>query len=221
MAHTARLRRKDLKRPDEFLTLTGHALTWARANQRTVTIIGGTALALLVGISAAISLHRTKDRDANADLGRAMIAYRDAKGAGGANQLNDVARRWSSTPAGAFAKLLAASVELRRDNADSALVSLRELGDDRSLPSYLTQQAVLGDGYALEAKNQCDQAIAKYAAAAAIDGPYIAQALLSQARCLQTTGQADKAHELYERIRKDFPEVAARELIEGKLPANP
>ena len=36
MAEKVRLRRKDIKRPDEFITLTGQALAWGREHQQLV-----------------------------------------------------------------------------------------------------------------------------------------------------------------------------------------
>jgi tetratricopeptide (TPR) repeat protein len=219
VAEPHRLRRKDLKRPDEFVTVTAQAIAWARANQRIVTLLGLGALAVVVGISVAVGVRSARQRDANADLAGAWARFRDTKGEGGAAQLAEVGRRWSGTGAGTVAKLLAASAELRGDNAESALLQVQELLTQADLASYLRQEALVAYGFALEQKKQSDQAIAKYAEAAQLSGPYTIEALLAEARLRVAAGQKEQARALYERVQKDFPEAANREQLDAKLAA--
>lgn len=68
MADKARLRRKDIKRPDEFFTLTGRALTWVRQHQQLATWGGVGLLACLVAVGVASAYRGARQRDANADL---------------------------------------------------------------------------------------------------------------------------------------------------------
>ncbi|MBI4515890.1 MAG: hypothetical protein HY699_08760 [Deltaproteobacteria bacterium] len=220
MARTTRIHRKDLKRPDEFVTISAQALAWLRANQRAVGwAAGGIAAAMLASV-AFVAVRQARERDANADLGRALVPYRDAKtSADAASQLAEVARRWSSTSAGQVAKLMAASTEIRNDNPDTGIVGLQEALALPSLPGYLKQQALLGYGYALEKKSELGEAASKYAEAAGLDGPYTAQALAAEARARKALGQGDQARAVYERLKKDFPEAAEREQIDDRLGA--
>ena len=45
-AKRVRIRRKDLRRPDEFETLTGETFVWAQHHQTTLIVAGVAALAL-------------------------------------------------------------------------------------------------------------------------------------------------------------------------------
>lgn len=219
MARPARIRRKDLKRPDEFVTTTAQALAWAQSNQRTLALVGGAVLAVMVagGVFAAVRHART--RDANEDLARALVAYRDPKSTDAARQLSEVGQRWTGTTVGTVAQLLGVSAELRNNNAETALVVL-DSAQTSGLPQYLQQQVLIGEGYALDAKGKPSEAWAKYAAASALGGPYSYTALLAEARGREAGGDPQKAKELYERIKRDFPDGPDRELIDGKLAAS-
>jgi predicted negative regulator of RcsB-dependent stress response len=219
VARSARIRRKDLKRPDEFLTLTSQALEWARANQRTLVVAGIAAVLIVVGVSGFIALRRARQRDANADLARALISYRDDKPSDAAKQLSEVSQRWPSTAAGEFAALVAADAELRAANAKAAIAGFESVLAAPELPPYLRQQAVLGYGAALEQQGQAKEALAKYSEAAETDGPYKAQAMLAAARVHDALGQHSEAVALYQKLQQDFPDVAKREGVELKLAA--
>ena len=69
MAKT-RIRRKDLKRPDEFVTLSARVLVKLREHGRVVAWTGGAALLVLAGVGGFMALRTAKLRDANADLER-------------------------------------------------------------------------------------------------------------------------------------------------------
>ena len=220
MPRPSRIRRKDLKRPDEFVTISAQVLAWAQSHQQQLTIaVVGVAI-VIAGAAAFVSLRHARVRDANADLARALIAYRDAAKAGEAgNQLAEVGRRWSGTSVGDVAQLLAGSAELRHDNADSALVTFQGI-ETRDWPPYLKQQALLDLGYALDRKGQRPEAIGKYGEASALGGPYTFNALLAEARAQEAAGDATKARALYERIKRDFPDSPEKDLIESKLSAS-
>jgi len=217
VSRPARIRRKDLKRPDEFVTVTTQALAWARMNQRTLTGIGAAIAVAIVAVAAFLGLRSARVRDANVDLAHALEVYRDpAKVGEAAKQLAEVSDRWSGTAAGDVAQLLAAETELRRDNLDSALATIQR-ANDHAWPPYLKQQLLLVYGEVLEKKGQGAEAIAKYTEAASLGGPYTFEALLGQARLHEAAGDKTKAHALYEQIKRDFPDAPDHEFIEAKL----
>ena len=219
MARSTRIRRKDLKRPDEFLTLTGRTLDWARANQRPLLVAGIAALLVVLGISGLVGLRRARQRDANADLARALSSYREGKPADVAKQLSEVSDRWSSTSPGQFAGLLAAEAEVRAGDPKSAIAGFESVLALRGLPPYLRQQAVLGYGSALEQEGQTKEALGKYSEAVEMDGPYKAPAMLAAARLHDALGEHAEAVALYKKVQQDFPDVASREGVEPKLAA--
>lgn len=217
MARSTRIRRKDLKRPDEFLTLTSQALEWARTNQRTLVVAGIAAVLIVVGVTGFIALRRARQRDANADLARALGSYRETKPSDAAKQLSEVSQRWSSTAAGEFAALLAADAEVRAANPKAAIAGFESVLASPDLPPYLRQQAMLGYGSALEQQGQAKEALSKYTEAAEADGPYKPQAMLAAARLHDQLGQHAEAVALYQKVQQDFPDVAKREGVELKL----
>ena len=220
MSRPARIRRKDLKRPDEFVTVTTQVLAWSREHQRMLTGVGAVVGVAIVAVSAVIGVRTARVRDANIDLARALAVYREpAKTAEAAKQLAEVSDRWSGTTAGDVAQLLAAATELRRDNVDSALTMLQAAAG-REWPPYLKQQLLMTWGAALEKKGQGPDAISKYAEAASVGGPYTFEALLAQAHAQEAAGDKTKAQALYEQIKRDFPDAPDHELIDSKLAAN-
>ncbi len=212
-----RFRRKDLKRPDEFVSRGRQLLDWATENARTLSwaLAGVAAVVLLV--MGFVSVRHARVRQANEDLGHALADFRDGHYAQAGSQLAEVASRWQSTAAGRIASLYAANAALNADNFESATVLLQDVLGAQEWPAYLQQQALLDLGYALEHKGDAANAAARYDEAAALEGPYTAAALLSAARCHEQTGEKDKARELYQRFQREFPDAAEAEVVGVKL----
>lgn len=218
MAEKARLRRKDIKRPDEFHTLTGRAVTWVREHQQLVTWGGAVAVALLVAIGIATAYRGARERDANADLTRAMTKLGTDQYAAAASELIDVSVRWEGTGVAPVAGLLGANAAIRGGDADKAIAEITRLqGQAASLPTYLQQQLLLAWGAALAAKQQWLEAAAKYKDAAALSGPYTGEAILGEARTRELAGEADRARELYKQAYDQFPDLPDRDLVAAKL----
>lgn len=214
-----RFRRKDLKRPDEFVNRGRQFLAWGRANVRLWSWgVGGVAvLALILG--GFFSVRSARDRQANDDLTRGLGEFQAGRYSEAATQLRDVASRWSSTAAGHIADLYAANADLKADNLESASVLLNDVVNGRAWPSYLQQQAVLDLGFTLERKGDVSAAAARYAEASSLEGPYTPTAILGEARCREQAGERDKARELYERFTREFPQAPELEVVGAKLSA--
>ena len=216
MADKGRLTRKEIKQPDEFITLSGQALTWIRANQQLATIIGAAVVILIAVIGIGGAYHTAQQRDANADLGRAMARYDASDYAAAAAQLEDVSTHWSGSQVAAIAGLLAANSALRAGEADKALTALNGVPTS-GLPVFLQQQHAVTWGAALAAKEQWADAAAKYKEAAAISGPYTGDAIVGEARAQEKAGDAAKAKELYRQAYEQFPDMPGRELLAAKF----
>ncbi|MEO8603826.1 MAG: tetratricopeptide repeat protein [bacterium] len=216
MAEKQRLTRKEMKRPDEFLALSGQAVTWIRANQQLVTVIA-VGLAVLVAVVGIAGAYRAAQRrDANADLARALSKYDSSDFPAAATQLEEVSTRWSGTQVAALASLLAANSALRAGEADKALTALGAL-QSSSLPVFLQQQQLVAWGAALSIKEQWADAAAKFKDAAALSGPYTAEAIVGQARAQEKAGDPAKAKELYRQAYEQFPEMPGRDLLAPKF----
>ena len=113
MAEKVRLRRKDIKRPDEFHTLTSQAVAWAKEHQQLATWGGVAAIAIIVAIGIAAAYRGARERDANADLARAMQTLGANDYAAAASALLEVSGRWDGTGVAPVAGLLGANAALR------------------------------------------------------------------------------------------------------------
>jgi outer membrane protein assembly factor BamD (BamD/ComL family) len=212
-----RFRRKDLKRPDEFVSRGRAYIEWAQANVRTLSWgVGGAALLALVA-AGYFSLRSARVRQANDDLDRAIVEFHAGHYSQAAAQFADVASRWQLTPVGRVADLYAANAQLKAANFEGAATALQAAIGNRDWPPYLQQAALLDLAFALEQKGDAQTAAARYAEARAIEGPYTAMALLGEARCRAQAGEKDKARELYERFSREFPQAPEVDLVGAKI----
>ena len=200
-----RFRRKDLKRPDEFVNAGRNALDWARGNSTRLYQIVGAFVAVLVVIGAFYSLRGARARQANEDLGSALALLRTGKYADAATQLTEVATRWQTTGPGQIARLYAASASVKAGKFDEAAKLLGDAGEGGGITPYLRQQALVTLGFALEQKGDTAGAATRYQEAAGLEGPFTADAILGAARCRERLGDSAAARDLYQRYAREFP----------------
>ena len=147
-----RFRRKDLKRPDEFVSRGRQVIVWAQANVRLVAQVGGGLAAVVLLIIGLLSVRTARVRQANEDLTQALVALRAGHNSEAATQLMDVANRWQSTTPGRIARLFAADANLKTDNLDGAAAALEELLTVPDWPPYLHQEVLATLGFILDRK---------------------------------------------------------------------
>ena len=214
-----RFRRKDLKRPDEFVTRGRAFIQWASGNVQTLSwAAGGFAVAVLA-IAGLFSQRTARVRQANEDLAQALTGFQAARYADAASQLAGVADRWQSTPIGHIASLYAAEAEAKANNVDAASTRLRDIVAAGQPSSYLRQQALVALGAVLERKGDVAAAAEQYAQAIKAEGPYTATAILGEARCREQAGEKDKARTLYERFAQEFSQAPEIEIVQAKISA--
>jgi hypothetical protein len=195
-----RIRRKDLRRPDEFVELSGQAWQWLTHHRVTVYAVAGAVVLALVGArgirayqehraeTAADALQAALATYSGGNATEAMAAFADVPAVGSYGTLANLYRGRAAVVAGD----LAAAVE-----------SFRRAAADGAAPAYLRQQAVFGLADALARSDDREGAIAQYEAAAALAGPLAIDARMSAARLYEVTGATDKARALYEATLKD------------------
>lgn len=213
----ARFRRKDLKRPDAFVTTSQRVFAWALSHQREFLLAGGLAAAVLVVVGGYSAYSGAQHRQANEDLARALAPLRAEKYDEAATQLTSVADTWSSTGAGRIARLYAADAEIAAGRPERAAAELQKALAGALPADYLHQQAALNLGLALEQKQDIKGAAEHYDRAAAMQGPYRALALLRAARMRERLEQRKRAVELYETFLREFPAAPEAEFVEARL----
>jgi predicted negative regulator of RcsB-dependent stress response len=214
-----RFRRKDLKRPDEFITLGRALFTWASGNVQTLSWgVGGFAIVVLL-IAGFFSLRTARVRQANDDLNQALVAFHGGRYSEAATQLAGVADRWQSTPVGHIAALYAAHADVRAINLNAARMRLEAAVTTSEPAPYLQQQALADLAFAKERAGDAAGASDLYAQAVALEGPYTALALLGEARCREQAGEKDKARTLYERFVREFSQAPEVEIVQPRIEA--
>jgi predicted negative regulator of RcsB-dependent stress response len=212
-----RFRRKDLKRPDAFVTTSEQLITWALEHQRNLAIAGGAIAVVLALIAGAGALNAARTRQANEELASALGPFLTEQYAEAATQLRTVADSWASTDVGRIARLYAADAQLAAGNTEQAANDLQAALADPPPADYLTQQAALNLGTALESKGDLAAAADQYAKAAGMEGPYRGLALLRQGRACEKLGDKKRAVEAYEAFVRDFPEAPEADIAEARL----
>ena len=212
-----RIRRKDLKRPDEFVTLTTRAIRWCQANARVAVLAVIGIAVVLVGLAITSAYRSARQRNANADLSRALLAMRADDLSRAAQEFTDAANRWSPSLPGQLASVLAANTVLRQGNAESAVAAIeRVAATSGDLPVYLQQQVQFVWAVALESGSKWKEAADKYAAAAAMSGPYRGPAILGEARSRELAGDSQRARELYQAYVEEFSDMPDSEIVRAK-----
>jgi tetratricopeptide (TPR) repeat protein len=216
-----KIRRKDLRQPDEFVEFTGRAWRWLRDNQ--TTAIGAVVLGVLVfaGISG---LRQYRDyRAANAAesfrRGVDLLAAGDAAGA------EKVFGELAAVAAyGALADLYRGHAALEAEDYPAAASAFQAAAGRPELPPYLRQQALYNLGVALGQQGDSAGAQARYEEAAELTGPFTVDAQVAAAQLSDAAGQTRKARELYQQAVGEAEGIGPsqddlRQLAEARLAA--
>ena len=217
-ARRLKIRRKDLRKPDEFETLTGQALAWADEHRPVVWGLLAIALVALAG-SLAIGRWRTSRYDA------AAVAFRSAQARFDEGKFQDavgdfayVAERYPRTPFGRLAGLYRAHALARQGDQAAAATAYAEYLASAGRVDYLRQEALMGLGRAKEATGDAAGALDAYTQAGALPGPYRDEARLAAARLEQAAGHADRAQAIYAGLLADAADPATKSFVAAKVP---
>jgi len=217
-AKRIKFRRKDLRKPDEFETLTGQAVDWADANRPLV--IGIVAAVLVVAIVfLGLARWRSSRNEAAATAFRAAhAAFTANKFSEAAQAFAEVADTYPSAPYGKLARLYRAHALAQQGDGAGAAIAYDEYLNSPPDSEYLRQEALNGLGHAKEETGDSAAALDAYTQAGALAGPFRTEALLSAARLHEAAGQQDKAREIYASLAKQAPDPETRAFLASKLP---
>lgn len=213
-----RVRRKDLKSPDEFLSLTQRVLAYARQNRREV-IIGALTVVSLMALALGVRAYR------NWQTGRASDALRRAYQELAADHLDlaadsftVVASSWPSTLEGKLALVYAGNcyAELgRKAEANSTFTELLA----RTRDEEFRQIALYNLGVLKRETGDSAGAQEDLGAAAAVPGPLRGVAWLTKLRERKLGGELLEATEnaVPSGLSPEAREYAASRLAAGDL----
>ncbi len=219
MARHPKLRRKDLKKPDEFVTFTRKLVDFAREH---ATVAIGAALvvaALLLG-AGGFSLWTQMERGAaNVAFASARTLFVSEEYKPAQEAFQSVAERYSGTIYGATALLYAADSALASGDYETAGTLYRRFLAGDSAPEYLRQAALVRLGLAEERAGRIGEARRTYEEAHGLVGPFAADALLGQARTARLSGDAAAARRLYEQFLDAHPSSPMLVTVRSELAA--
>ena len=159
-ARRIKIRRKALRQPDEFHTLTSQAMAWLDAHRE---FAAGIALAALVAAAAVVAVSQYRA----SQVGRAAESFRAAQATFEARHFADAAaafevlgETYPRTPSGRLAGLYRAHA---REGSGDATGALEAYTQAAALEGPYRQDALLGEARLQEAAGNVDAARGLYA----------------------------------------------------------
>src|SRR2546430_4728592 len=213
--HAGRLkiRRKDLRKPDEFETLTGQAVAWADEHRPVVYGVLAVAVVVLAG-SLAIGRWRAARNDAAAVAFRsAQESFDEGKSQDAAQDFAYVVERYPGAPFARLAALSRAHALARQGDQAAAATAYGEYLASAAVPDYLRQEALVGLARAKEAAGDMAGALDAHTQARAPPGADRDHALLSAARLEQAPRPPARAPAVHPRLPKDAPDPPPKALV--------
>jgi predicted negative regulator of RcsB-dependent stress response len=217
VARTERIRRKDLRQPDEFMTLSRRAVVYAEDNRTTVFLVGGAIVLVLAAVLIYRAVRASRETAASRAYAAAHVFMEDRKYSEAAGAFQAVADGYGSTGYAALAQLQAANALLAADRAAEAATAYQKFLDSGPPTDYLRQLALTRLAHAHEKNDKPQEALAAYGEAAALSGPFVEEALLGQARAAEAAGDAAHAKALYEQFLTKFPASDQRTLVTARI----
>ena len=217
-AKRLKVRRKDLRKPDEFETLTGQAVDWADANR---SLVGAIAIGILVIAAIAIGVARwraSRDAAASADFQAAHARFAASAFDEAANGFEQVASDYPRAPFGRLARLYRAHALAQKGDAAAAATAYTEYLASSPPADYLRQEALTGLGHAQEGSGDTKGALESFTQAGAIAGPFHNDALLAAARLHEAAGENDKAREIYASLLPNANDPEFKAFLQSKVP---
>ncbi len=186
-----RVRRKELKGPDEFISLTQRALEYAKQNEREVTF-AVLALVALVGAALGVRAYRGWQlARAEEALGRAYREMTENRLDRAAEGFTAVASGWPSTPPGELALLYLGNCEADLGRDEEAKASFTGL-IGRTRDEALLQIAHYNLGMLKRKAEDTAGAMEEFRAAGTTVGPLQGAAWFAGVRIRERLGKADE-----------------------------
>ncbi|RMF86838.1 MAG: tetratricopeptide repeat protein [Nitrospinota bacterium] len=214
-----KLSKKDLKQPDEFITLSTRAILFARKHKREVLWGVGILVGILLIVTGVTYYFRTLNRQAFALLTEANTLAESAEKRGEAQKLYEkIVQDYSLSRASLQAHLQLGHLYFQNKEYDKAVQEYQAALKKAPQGSTVREVALISLAYAYEQSDRCAQAIET--AQEIIDDPagkLTYEALMLQGRCYEVLQNPAQALASYEQVLEKFPSIAARVDVESKV----
>jgi tetratricopeptide (TPR) repeat protein len=209
--HRTKLSRKDLKAPDEFITLTGRFLSSAAPHLRTIALVLGGLVVGVIGVWGLLTYVRGIEREAFASLWHIEGQLRsagetDVLPPASIERLQQITQQFGAGDARSYAWLYLGHVRYRQGDYASAVDAYQQALAQVRPPALLWSLAALGTAYALEANGDFRQAQKAYQRV--IDtkpAGLVMEAYLGKGRAAEQSHDVDTAIAAYAAVVEQFP----------------
>lgn len=221
----SRLTRKELKAPDEFLTLTGRVLNVAGQHLRTISLILGLVIAGIIVVWGTLAYMRSLEQGALATLSHIEAQLRatedgQAVPAALVDQLQQITEQWGAGEARGYAWLYLGHIHYRQGDNPAAIAAYQQAQASARPARLLWPLAVLGLGYALESSGEWQGAQEAYQQLIATQhAGFLAEAYLGQGRVAEHSNDLDGAIAAYSTVVENYPAYAETLGITDKVEA--
>jgi tetratricopeptide (TPR) repeat protein len=211
--HRTKIRRKDLKQPDEFMTMAAMVEDFVE-HHLTKVIVGAVAVLIVAAAAFAIYRHEVNVRHRAAEQFYQGFRALDSKNYAAAQEKLKalIAADPSSSP-GRLARFYLGLAYLRSGDKAGASRELEAYTQDASSEGPLREMALMDLGAVYEEMREYDKAVQTYEQAAGLNGPNSANASLAAARVLEQRGKRDQAIAAYQKLLKANPYGAQRQTV--------
>jgi len=215
-----RVTRKELlKEPDEFITITGKIIQFARTYQNQL-IYGLAAVVFIVAVVSGVRFYSNwQEGKAYDSLEKAMSQFEknrsEKAGLNEAKQrFQNIAENYSRYHGGKLARVMYANLCYETDDIDSAVTAyteaLDDFSDDPSVGLFIQSSL----GYVYEAKKDYQTAVSYFEKVATAPREFLKdEALYNLGRLYGQLGDAEKSKNAFEKILSDHPDSLYIELV--------
>ncbi len=220
-----RLARKELKKPDEFITLTTKSFQFVSEHRWLFVIAIAAVLAVVVGrwgwharqvnyqVRAASQFAQATDLYSASLVSQDTVKLERAE-----TELQSFLSTFSKGDLFDLALLYLGQAQFSLGKYDPAINSYNKLLQRHPSQPTLIALAHNGLGHTLKAKGDYLNAAQHFAQAAQLPGSFVREeALLNQARTLTSAGEPAKAQQAYQQLINQFPDSPLARLARQKL----
>jgi tetratricopeptide (TPR) repeat protein len=221
-----KIRRKELKKADEFITFSSRIITWCQDNVRIVVGVLASVAVLILITSAVFLFKARRETKARGLYEEALSLYRveSSGNAGAANysmataKLEEVKQRYRSTKVATNALMDLGNIYFQEGDYPKAIICYTDFLQRTDVSHPLHDQALESLGETYEAKGSWQEALEVYQRLASEGAPvYQAQAQLYLGRVYEAIGDKQEAMTHYDNYLNGSPALIFGEWIKVKL----
>lgn len=234
-------RKELLKKEDAFQAAAGQSAAWLAENKalaiwssvgvlaiiaaiwggaeylRVRNIDASTLLEAAFELQAAQVIVETEETKADPTASMPTFASEADRDAAVVAKLEEAMRAAGGSGVGDLARFAIAGIKEKSGDVDGARAIFAELVDGLSAGDSLYFVAVERLAYIQEAKGELDAAITTLSRLSGADRFYADFAAYHQARLYQIKGDTERAKNLLERVKKEYPESAIKDEVQKRL----